>query len=278
MRVRFEFLPTWDEFERRKWQLADKASDDAEAQVLLGLKRTKAVTEVEVNLRNAGKPHQPDDMEKWYAQGKVKNMSAKVISTMLKINVRFEAAGREAFLIVGELDSKYSIHHSMASTSNLDLLCQRTSCRKNEPLQGTLLLWCLHTLKSDIFAGKIPAEISISSLKIVLNRYLLRKRVVSFLGRKFQAPGQEGVQYDGEDKHPSRVVAHVFACYSNFVASGLAMNLAISLAWMGKLPEFQSKVLEFGAKVVRGTADMDKLMDSALERDNMMSAEAGGNK
>ena len=88
----------------RKWKLAQQAEDCHQSQVLVGLRRVQAVKEVSQALAKLGKDSSAESLAKWFASGQVRGMSAKVISSMLKIANPFDAAGKEASLLVTELD------------------------------------------------------------------------------------------------------------------------------------------------------------------------------
>ena len=248
----------------RKWKLAQQAEDCHQSQVLVGLRRVQAVKEVSQALAKLGKDSSADSLAKWFASGQVRGMSTKVISSMLKIANRFDAAGKEASLLVSELDSQYNVGHTLANSSSLDCLCQKTSCRTNKPLESALLLWCLTMFVADAQLGKIMPDLAVPAFKQVLGRYLLRRRVVFFLLKKF---GQDCPEW-----HTT------FASVANFKESGLASSLpsSLSLSWMQALPEHCQAVLAFAAKVMRGTDQLDSLMDAALAKDALLAPEAGG--
>lgn len=264
MRVCFEYLPQWEDFEMRKWKVAQQAEDRHQSQVLVGLRRVQAVKEVSLALSKLGKDGSADSLAKWFESGQVRGMSSKVVSAMLKISNRFEAAGHEATLLVMELDSMYNVGHTLAHSSNLDALCQKTGCRSNKPLENSLLIWCLSMFVADVQAGKLSPDIGLPTLKQVLGRYLLRRRVVFYLTKKF------GVK-ECPEWH------NTFALVASFKQSGLASLLpsSLSLSWMQTLPEHCQTVLAFASKVMRGTDQLDALMDACLKIDPLCTPEAG---
>ena len=135
MRIRYEYLPDDGEFELQKWRLADKAFAEADVQVLHGLKRAQAVREVQALLRSQGRADTAEGHAKFFTEGGVKAMSATVVSRMLKIAERFEAAGSTAALLVTELDSQFGCSgHAFGHHTNLSLVCQRTVVKKNDPV------------------------------------------------------------------------------------------------------------------------------------------------
>ena len=138
MRVRFELLPDIEQCELRKWTLNAEADCAAETQVLVGLKRAKAVRQVEAMLYREGKANSSADMERFFKRGGLGKMSAKSVGIMVKIAERFEAIP-EAGLIIADLDSAFLTAHVLASHSNLDLVCQKTAVKKDPALQASLL-------------------------------------------------------------------------------------------------------------------------------------------
>ena len=148
-------------------------------------------------------------------------MSPKAIGTMLKIWSRFSQAGQAAVRAVEILDSQFGSRHCMAWTTNLDFICQRTSCRKTSSIQNALLVWCLECLLEDVGCKRFPPDLNQPSLKIVVSRYLLKKRVLTYIARKFPALDEAGRSYDTRF-HPSKVLDNVFSTVAAWKESGLS--------------------------------------------------------
>ena len=255
MRVIYEFYPTWDAFEERKWRLADEVSNNRDALVLQGVRKALAVQSVQNTLKENGKAHNNEALAKFFTR--VKNMSAKVIGTMLKISDRFtEASGTIALCY--EMDSKFDGVHCLSNTSVLDLLCQKTS-KKKGPGQDKILFWVVSHLHSDIMSGKVPVNLSQRDAATVISRYLLKKRLIAFLGR-----------------YGCKEMVEAFESVSAFSNSGLANPGvgATHIPWLADLPEYSMAVVMFLGKVMRGTDTLYKCMDAALARDPLMPAEA----
>ena len=172
------------------------------------------------------------------------------------------------------LDSQFGSRHCMAWTTNLDFICQRTSCRKTASIQNSLLCWCLECLLEDIESKHAPADMTLPSLKIVVSRYLLKKRVLTYIARKFPALDDPSTSYDPRF-HPSKVLDNVFSTVAAWKESGLSSTLPTNLSWLQLLPEYQQQLLQFGTQLLRGSPDLDKVMDAALDRDALVAAEAG---
>ena len=244
----------------RKWSLCQAAHSAAETQILVGLRRAMAVQEVASTMSSLGRDNSAESLEKWFAAGQVRGMSTKVLRTMLKIAARFTAAGREASSLVGALDSKYASNHVLAWHSNLDILCQKTAVRKDAKLENSLLVWCLHCLVRDIEAGKPFQDVGGPMLKVLLARYLLKKRILSYLTKKANS---------------AEMVA-TFSSVESLTASGLldALPSSLPVPWLRDLPEHGQVLVSFLAKVMRGTEHLDQIMDQALAKDPLLPAEA----
>ena len=261
MRIRYEYLPDEGEFELQKWRLADKAFAEADVQVLQGLKRAQAVREVQALLRSQGRADTAEGLAKFFTEGGVKVMSATVVSRMLKIAERFEAAGSTAALLVTELDSQFGCSgHAFGHHTNLSLVCQRTVVKKNDPVQNQLFLWVLETVRDDIKEQRVDANMGAPLLQILISRALLKRRVVHYLVRKF---GQK----DGP------LVAN-FSSLTVFKACGLDHSVPSSLGWLCALPDHEQQVASFAARILRGTPEIDQLMDELLKKDNLLAPEA----
>ncbi|CAK8998375.1 unnamed protein product [Durusdinium trenchii] len=277
MRVKFQYFATWEEFELSKWKVADRTQEIAESQVLVGLKRARAVAELQVSLKNGGHAAEPEDLAKFFSQANLRSMSGRVISMMVKIWTRFAQAGPAVCNLVETLDSEYGVHHTFNSHSNLDFLCQRTSCKTNPALQNSLLQWVLECFCYEVTKGKVAADVTGPGLKALLHRYLLKRRIVGYISKKFQ-----GVDGDSEASHsdlppeysPSRVLQTVLGTMEGFRTSGLNSELPANLAWFGRLDEYLQRLLLFGSLVLRGATELDAVMDGCLGRDSLMSAEA----
>ena len=139
VRIRYELLVGSEAAELRKWELAEESMSLADAQVLQGLKRARAVKDFELSLRRDGKATSHDSIGKLFKKGGVASMTGKVVSTMLKLADRFNAAP-DATLAISDLDSLYGNGHSLANHSNLDVMCQKTSVRSDPRLQSALWL------------------------------------------------------------------------------------------------------------------------------------------
>lgn len=261
MRVRYEYLADDGEFELQKWRLADKAFSEADVQVLQGLKRAQAVREVQALLRSQGRPDTPEGLSKFFSEGGIKSMSPTVIGRMLKIAERFEQSGSDAALLVTELDSQFGCAgHALGHHSNLSLVCQRTVVKKNEPVQNQLFLWVLETVRDEIQGQKVDANMGQPALQILITRALLKRRVVHYLARKY---GQK----DGP------LLANLTSLPS-FKACGLDQSVPSSLAWLSALPDHEQQVASFAARIIRGTAEIDGLMDELLKKDSLLAPEA----
>ena len=244
----------------RKWSLCQAAHSAADTQILVGLRRAMAVQEVASTMLSLGKDNSADSLEKWFAGGQVRGMSAKVLRTMLKIAARFTAAGREAVSLVGALDSKYASNHVLAWHSNLDILCGKTAVRKDAKLENSLLVWCLYCLVRDIESGKPFQEVGGPMLKVLLARYLLKKRILSYLTKKANSAEMVGT----------------FSSMESLTSSGLldALPSSLPLPWLRDLPEHEHVLVSFLTKVMRGTEHLDQIMDQALAKDPLLPAEA----
>ena len=137
IRIRYELLVNSEAAELRKWELAEESMSLADAQVLQGLKRARAVRDFELSLRRDGKTTSHEAIGKLFKKGGVGSMTAEVVGTMLKLADRFNAAP-DAALAISELDSIYGTRHSLANHSNLDVMCQKTSVRSDTRLQAAL--------------------------------------------------------------------------------------------------------------------------------------------
>ena len=233
-----------------------------------------AVYDVQIALKSQGFSASQEDLSKWFSKGGVKAMSPKAIGTMLKIWSRFSQAGQAAVRPVEILDSQFGSRHCMAWTTNLDFICQRTSCRKTSSIQNALLVWCLECLLEDVGCKRFPPDLNQPSLKIVVSRYLLKKRVLTYIARKFPALDEAGRSYDTRF-HPSKVLDNVFSTVAAWKESGLSSTLPTNLSWLQLLPEYQQQLLQFGTQLLRGSPDLDRVMDAALDRDALVAAEAG---
>ena len=169
-----------------------------------------AVYDVQIALKSQGFSASQEDLSKWFSKGGVKAMSPKAIGTMLKIWSRFSQAGQAAVRPVEILDSQFGSRHCMAWTTNLDFICQRTSCRKTASIQNSSLCWCLECLLEDVGCKRFPPDLNQPSLKIVVSRYLLKKRVLTYIARKFPALDDPSTSYDPRF-HPSQVLDNVFS-------------------------------------------------------------------
>ena len=128
-KVRFMYLPDDDEFERRKWILAENTAQTADAMVLVGLKRIFAVAGVQEMLHARQAPSTPEAVAAWLNRAKVKGVSDRVVKTMLKIHGRF-VNQRRCGEIVEELDCAHGGSHALTNVSTLDILCAKTACPK----------------------------------------------------------------------------------------------------------------------------------------------------
>ena len=259
-RVRYEYLPGDEHFERRKWQLCQDAFTGSQVQTLVGLRRAQAVQEVERLLQRSGKSSSAGDIEKWFRAGNLQQMSEKTIRAMLRIARRFATVSPEGPLIVAELDSKFQTEHCLSGHTNLDLLCSRTSIPKNSTLENGLLMWVLQSLREDIIKGSLDPNVGGQLLGSIVSMYLLKRRLVLYQVKKFGAD--------------HKAFGEAFSSMQTFLKSGLELQQASCLEWLRQAPDYLVEVVTFSAKVLKGHKAIDEVLLKLAMADPKMSPEA----
>ncbi|CAE7906934.1 unnamed protein product [Symbiodinium microadriaticum] len=258
-RVRYEYLPGDEHFERRKWQLCQDAFTGSQVQTLVGLRRAQAVQEVERLLQRSGKSSSAGDIEKWFRAGNLQQMSEKTIRAMLRIARRFATVSPEGPLIVAELDSKFQTEHCLSGHTNLDLLCSRTSIPKNSTLENGLLMWVLQSLREDIIKGSLDPNVGGQLLGSIVSMYLLKRRLVLYQVKKFGAD--------------HKAFGEAFSSMQTFLKSGLELQQASCLEWLRQAPDYLVEVVTFSAKVLKGHKAIDEVLLKLAMADPKMSPE-----
>ncbi|CAE6919613.1 unnamed protein product [Symbiodinium sp. CCMP2592] len=278
VKVRFELLILDETFEMKKWELNEKTNLAAETQILQGLKRALAVQGVADMLQREGQPNGPKDLEKWFKTAKVTtaDMSARVVSTMMKVATRFKSAV-ECRLILTELDSAFGSKHAFQHSNSLDVACQKTGVKNNAKLAASLLLWCLSLCRDEMMRGDMPPEIGHIGVKAAFTRYLLKKRLVAYLVRKFTWKKVDAI----EEKlalpvgyQCFEVLNTLFSNYEAWRQSGLSPGSEVSMAWLHNMPPHMVRVIHFCSHLLRGGGDLESVLANIVETSPLVSPEA----
>ena len=278
LKVRFELLVLDEQFEMKKWELNEKSLLSAETQILQGIKKALAVQGVQDMLSREGLPHAPKDLEKWFKAARItsQDMSARVISTMLKVATRFQSAV-ECRLILTELDSAFGSKHSFQNTTSLDIACQKTGVKNNNKLATSLLQWCLSLCRDEMLRGDMPPEVGHVGLKAAFTRYLLKRRLVAYLVRKFTWKKLDAL----EEKlalpvgfQCFEVMNTLFGSYESWRKSGLSPGSTVTMGWLHNMPPHMVRLIHFCSQCLRGGGDLESVIADIVEASPLVSPEA----
>ena len=245
MRVRFQCVASWEEHKLAKWKEAEDVEGFAETLVLVGLKRCRALADLQASLKAKGHASDAADLGKFFTQGNLRSMSSRVIGVMLRIWGRFAAAGTPC--------CEFGPKHTFSENSISDFL----SANQLQKGSSTSLSWVLKCFCFDAKQGRVPANTSGSALKTLVHRYLLKRRIMSYVAKKFSFEDLKATDAP-EEYWPNRVLHTVLGTVEGFRTSGLTSELPANLAWIGTLPEFLQRLLIFGSLVLRGAIELDQ--------------------
>ena len=134
--VQFMFLPHEDDSRRKRFELEENIKASGALFCLIGYKEALNTQEVRDFLKKSNRPATSEAVAQWYSKVKF----AESAPDRKKIEVHLKIAGRlnDAVVdVLGDLESRYGRKHPLGSVVNLDIVCQKTSC-KNSPLQDKL--------------------------------------------------------------------------------------------------------------------------------------------
>ena len=220
-RVAFQFLPDADTAERRKWVLMEAARSSSENQHLFGIKRAHAVHNLQQELKLRGARHDTEALTAWFNGVKFCHsedaMTKGSIERQLKIFTRMSADQR-IMDALDKLESMYGKRHALASSSALDVLCNRTAVKGNVPLQTTLAVFMTEAILVMHARGDLPLDTSRDTLGTkIIPQVLLKRRVISYLASKFRFADRRDLDVAvPADRTASAVLMKVFGSFATF--------------------------------------------------------------
>ena len=123
----------------------------------------------------------------------------------------------------------------------------------------------------DMLEGRCALKPNKDLMTTMIYRALLKRRLCTLVASKFKGP--DGAAKQEEGMSPATVLSTVFASVSSFRSSGLADQNYVSLPWLAALPSYTSEALLFGAKLLRGHAIFNDLLEKAVAADPLIPAE-----
>ena len=290
IRTKFLLLKDDDDANRKKWDLAEETDSMADnGASLVGYKRVFAVVGVQMDLQARGLHHDAAAVAAWFAKIRWNKdgdaLPIKEVSKHIRIHKRLSAHP----LIKARLDfaeSQFGRRHTLAFVSTLDMICSKTNLSDNEKLSTHLLHWVIEGAITLMLRGVIKPEISRDALggKIVPKLLMIRK-IALFVLHRFQYKSLPGVTY-AEGYEPENVGKTLFGSWAAFHQAypfGASLELSnhdklqqrpAAAAFLTKLTESQSGVLEFIRSLMSCMGDVDAVVSHALANDANMSAES----
>jgi hypothetical protein len=223
IRVAFLFLPDADTAERRKWMLMEEARSSSENQHLFGIKRAHAVYNLQQELKARCASHDADALTAWFKGVKFSStddaMTKGSIERQLKIWLRMSADQR-ILDALEQLESMYGKRHALASSSALDVLCNKTAMKTSTLVQTALTLFTTEAIMVMHARGDLPMETSRDSLgNKIIPQLLLKRRVIHYLNSKFRFENRSDLDVAvPADRMASAVISKVFGSFLTFHA------------------------------------------------------------
>ena len=292
MRVGFMFLPDADTAERRKWILMEAARSSSENQLLFGVKRAHAVFNLQQELKARGARHDAEALAGWFTGIKFchaeDTMTKGSIDRQLKIFSRMSADQR-IMDALEKMESMYGRRHALASSSALDIMCNRTAMKGNTPLQTALSVFIAEAVMVMHARGDLPLETSRDTLGgKVIPQVLLKRRVIFYLASKFRFADRPAMV--PADRTASVVLLKVFGSFATFHAcfpkgrtvsdtpaqdgGGDANCAPDGQLWIAHLLPCRQNLLEFIKDMCGSRADIDAAVKAACARDQSVAAES----
>ncbi|CAE7238311.1 unnamed protein product [Symbiodinium sp. CCMP2592] len=184
---------------------------------------------------------------------------------MLKTYDRFQdTPGCEQLII--KLDDAYSSNHAFAHMLAFDLLTGKTALPKVPSQQRSIIV-------ADMLEQRCALKPNKDVMTMMIYRALLKRRLCTLVASKFKGPDGGDATKCQTDMSPATVLSTVFASVGSFRSSGLADQNYVSLPWLAALPSYTSEALLFGAKLLRGHAVFNELLEKAVTADPLIPAE-----
>ena len=185
--VQFCFLPKDDDARKKRRQLEENIKASESLMCLVGYKEALSTNEVRDFLKSAGRPSTSEAVAAWYASIKWSDQPPTRKTVEIHLKVASRCTG-DVVNILDQLESLYGKRHPLATIGNLDVACQKTSC-KNAALQEKLLAWVCEGILVRILRGTLSPSISGERLKKeVIPVMLCLRRIASYISYKIDSP------------------------------------------------------------------------------------------
>ena len=289
VRTKFLLLQCDDAADRMKWNLAEEIDSMADnGASLVGYKKTFGVVVVQTNLQNRGLAHDATAVFAWFSKvrwsSESDTLSIKEVNRHIRVHSRLSANA----IITQRLDlaeSRFGRRHALAFLSTLELICAKTTVPNNFELSRSLLLWAVEGTVVLMLRGCIKSDIGrrVLGTKIV-PKLLLVRRITLFLLNRFKYTSAPGTIYlEGyEPENVGKTLFGSFAAFHRAYPAGDSMEqcsedktrvFAEPSSFLTKLTETHVTVLEFLARLLSCSGDIDNIVSSAVGQDATMSAE-----
>ena len=128
-------------------------------------------------------------------------------------------------------------------------------------------------VSQDILQDRCDPKLTKEGVTAAIARALVKRRLTNLFATKLKGKDVKGGTYQ-PGYAPSQVFSTIFSSMAAFRATKLHETAYTSLSWVSQLPAWQVEVLQFGAKLLRGSPAVDAQLDQVLATDPLIPAEA----